>query len=136
MSSIDDDREQLVARWRALTCEIMPAMAAGAGWPVRLDHCFMRVCLDTAFGAPWTRQVARPAIRHMNPSQLRAAITVAEQIVRTPGDLYGLNLRSIEARRVALRAAQHKVALPSTAMILIVQTGCFGRLHFQAIFLI
>lgn len=70
-------------------------MAEGRRWPIRLDHCFMRVCLDAAMGQRWDRVVRRPAVRHMTLAQLECAVGVAERIVVEPGVLEGLNAQSL-----------------------------------------
>ncbi len=97
-------REQLAARWLDLTRRVLPGMAEAVGWPIRLDHCFMRVCLDHALGQPWHERVRRPAIRHLSDEDLRRAITVAERVAADPALLPGLNAQSIAWRR----AAQHR----------------------------
>ncbi len=98
-------RDQLVARWLDLTRRVLPAMASnmasGAAWPIRLDHCFMRVCLDHAIGQPWHERVARPAIRHLTDEQLHAAIAIAERIAADPLALDALNTQSIAWRRAS-----------------------------------
>ena len=99
------EREPLIERWLELTRCRMPAMAAEHRWPIRLDHCFMRVCLDEALGAPWPDVVRRPALRHMNHDQLAAAVRVAEGIVQRPETLGALNERSLQGRRMARRLA-------------------------------
>ncbi len=91
-------REQLEAHWLALTREVLPAMAAAEAWPIRLDHCFMRVCLDAAIGRPWHEAVRRPAIRHLTEAQLAAAVAVAERIRAEPTLLPGLNRQSLLGR--------------------------------------
>ena len=96
-----DDRATLVARWHALTRDALPAMAPVQRWPIRLDHCFMRVCLDAALGSPWTATVGRPAVRSMSETQLLAAIAVAESIVAEPDRLPALNAASLRGRRAA-----------------------------------
>lgn len=101
----EQDRRVQVARWYELTREALPAMAAEQRWPIRLDHCFMRVCLDAALGAPWTDRVDRPAVRTMSDAQLAAAIMVAETIVAAPSRLTALNEASLHGRRAA-RSAQ------------------------------
>ena len=81
MSKIDPasgGRDALEARWTVLTRDVLPGMAGAQRWPIRFDHCFMRVCLDAALGTPWTRTVARPAIRNMDDRQLAEAVRVAE----------------------------------------------------------
>ena len=106
--SAGDTRGALVARWQTLTREILPAMAADHHWPIRLDHCFMRVCLDEAFGSPWTARIERPAVRTMSDAELRRSIAVAERIVAAPELLAILNEKSLAGRR----ARHHAVDRP------------------------
>jgi hypothetical protein len=96
-----ESRDKLVARWLSLTRDVLPAMASDRNWPIALDHCFMRVCLDAALGSPWTKAVGRPAIRTMSEAQIAAAIAVAEAIVEQPDLLSDLNRRSLDGRRAA-----------------------------------
>ncbi len=97
----DDRRAALLARWLELTRTVLPGMAAAQRWPIRLDHCFMRVCLDAAFGAPWTAALKTPAVRHMTDSQLAAAVAVAERVAAEPDTLPAMNRASIDGRRAA-----------------------------------
>ncbi len=90
-----DDRTALLARWLDLTRRILPAMAATERWPIRLDHCFMRVCLDHAYGGVWTAHIPRPAIAHMDGPALARAVAVAEGVRDDPGRLEGLNRQSL-----------------------------------------
>ena len=94
-------REHLVARWLDLMRRALPGMASAAGWPIRFDHCFMRVCLDHAIGQPWHERVRRPAIRHLTDEQLAAAIAIAERIVAEPSALPSLNQQSLAWRRAS-----------------------------------
>lgn len=98
------EREQLVAHWLDLTRTTLPGMAAAHRWPIRFDHCFMRVCLDNALGRPWHEAVRRPAIRHLEPDQLRAAIRIAEGIAADPATLPALNAASLAWRRTSRHA--------------------------------
>ncbi|WP_043363998.1 hypothetical protein [Belnapia sp. F-4-1] len=91
-------RTALESRWLALTRQVLPGMAAAEGWPIRLDHCFMRVCLDAAIGRPWHEAVRRPAFRHLTEPQLAAAIAVAERIRTEPDLLPALNRQSLRWR--------------------------------------
>jgi hypothetical protein len=93
----------LRARWLDLTRRVLPGMAAAEGWPIRLDHCFMRVCLDAAFGRPWHEAVRRPAVRHMTEAELARAVAVAERIAAVPSLLPGLNAESLRLRGKAGR---------------------------------
>ena len=77
---------------------VLPGMATAQSWPIRLDHCFMRVCLDAAIGRPWHEAVRRPAVRHLSDAQLTAAVAVAERIAREPACLPALNEASLRLR--------------------------------------
>ena len=87
------------ARWLELTRILLPAMAATENWPIRLDHCFMRVFLDHAVGAPWHTVVPRPAIHNIAHETLARAIALAERTLREPAILPGLNAASLARRR-------------------------------------
>ena len=89
------DRVALVARWLELTRVVLPDMAAAAGWPIRLDHCFMRVFLDHAMGGVWHERVRRPAVTHMATEDLRNAVALAEATVLAPESLAALNTQSL-----------------------------------------
>lgn len=97
-------RAARIARWLHLTRERLPAAAAVHRWPIRLDHCFMRVCLDHALGGRWDRMVRRPAIRHLSDDQLEAAIACAERLLHRPDTLPALNRASLALRRAHHRA--------------------------------
>lgn len=90
--------ETLIAHWFRLTREVMPALAAQRGWPVRLDHCFQRILLDNAVGGPWRSQIAAPAWRNADAAQLTTAIALGEAAVAGKADLAALNRRSLAWR--------------------------------------
>ena len=93
------ERTALVERWFELTRKRLPGLAASQRWPIRFDHCFMRVCLDEALDAPWFELVQRPAVKHLTDAQLLAAIQVAEAILAKPDLLPELNIRSLRRRK-------------------------------------
>ena len=99
--SAEAARDALVARWLQLTRTVLPGMAQAHGWPIRFDHCFMRVCLDAAVGSPWTSRVKAPAIRYLDPAQLAAAVEIAATIAAHPDRLSALNAQSLAGRRAA-----------------------------------
>ena len=99
-----ESRSVLRERWLLLTREILPAMALEEHWPIRFDHCFMRVCLDESMGRPWTEVVQRPAIERMSDAQLAAAVRTAESIVEQPDTLPILNDRSLRGRKAVRRS--------------------------------
>ncbi len=71
-----------IERFNYLTEITLPAIAEDHGWPVRLDHCFQRICLDHAFADVWYNHLRRLAARHLSGEPLRLAIACAETIAR------------------------------------------------------
>ena len=99
--SADPVHDDQLARWLELTRTVLPAVADAHGWPIRLDHCFMRVFLDNALGGVWHEIIPRPAIRHIAADQLGRAIDLAERVLGEPGLLPELNRRSLRWRQAA-----------------------------------
>ncbi len=99
----------LRARWRDLVGRRLPALAAERRWPVRADHCFARILLDAAVGAPWRTRIAPPAWRNAPAPVLKEAVRLGEAAVAGMVDLGALNRRSRamrgEAGRVPARAS-------------------------------
>ena len=83
------DRYELQDRYLELTRVTLPAAAvaaAGRGerWPIRFDHCFMRIALDHTFGGSWYEHLNRRqrAYKQLDEAQLTAAIDHAEAMLR------------------------------------------------------
>ena len=92
-------RATLEQRWLTLTRETMPALAAERGWPVRNDHCFQRILLDTAVGGCWYDAIPqRPAYRHADEAVLIRAVEVGEAVIAGLADLAALNRQSLTWR--------------------------------------
>lgn len=73
-------RTDAVAEWKQLTEVTLPALAKQHHWPLRLDHCFKRVCLDHACGDVWYHHLKKPAERHMEDETLQRALDCARSI--------------------------------------------------------
>ena len=86
-----------IARFKHLTERILPALAREHHWPIRLDHCFKRICLDYAFGDVWHHHLARPAQRHLTGDPLTRALHCAEDLAAN--DLPLLRSRNAESLR-------------------------------------
>ncbi len=86
-----------IAEWKRLTEQVLPAMARQHQWPLRLDHCFKRVCLDHAFGDVWYRHVKKPAERHVHGEALDRALLCAQEIAAQGEPL--LRLRNADSLR-------------------------------------
>ena len=89
-----------VARYLHLTRTVIPALAQTSKrhWPVRRDHCFQRIVLDTICGGVWYDHIARPAYRHLSPAQAMRAVRLCEQIIADTADLKALNQQSLAWR--------------------------------------
>ena len=93
------DRSALEAEWLTLTRERLPGAAAERGWPIRLDHCFMRVLLDHAFGDAWYDHVeGRPAYRHVSDAVLMRAVEAGRAALSGEADLPAMNRASLDWR--------------------------------------
>lgn len=94
--------EDLQAEYIRLTTIVLPGMAGGKCFCVRLDHCFQRIILDHTVGAKWktvltNKKVA--AYRQLSESQLVRAIEIANEIAQgSKQDLAILNETSLRWR--------------------------------------
>lgn len=81
MTTPDCSRDEFIAEWKRLTEQVLPALARQHRWPLRLDHCFKRVCLDHAFSDVWYHHLKKPAERHIEGEPLQRALACAQSIV-------------------------------------------------------
>ena len=90
----------LVERYLHLTRTVMPALArtTKSHWPVRSDHCFQRIVLDTICGGIWYDHIPRPAYRHLGEAGAMRAVDLCEQIISGETDLSLLNRQSLNWR--------------------------------------
>ena len=95
--SRDDNVAELRARWRDLVERRLPE-ARRPGWPVRFDHCFARILLDTACGRPWREVVKPPAWKNTPPETLARAVATGEAVLAGEADLGELNRESLRLR--------------------------------------
>lgn len=106
------DRQELLARYRALVEHELPGAARAEGWSLRLNHCFGRVLLDDAVGGCWYDHLDRragPAYRQLDDARLAGALGLGEQLL-VQGDPL---LRTLDARSLAWRGkAPKRVARP------------------------
>ena len=93
------DRSALEAEWLDLTRERLPRAAKARGWPIRLDHCFMRVLLDHAYQDAWYDHVAkRPAYRYVPDDVLARAVEAGRAALSGEADLPAMNRASLDWR--------------------------------------
>ena len=79
--SSETDRAAAIARFKHLTEVALPERARAERWPIRLDHCFKRICLDYAFGDVWYKHLRKPAERHLAGGPLQCALACAEALL-------------------------------------------------------
>lgn len=76
-------RSELIAEYNRLTKVALPALAAANKWPIRWDHCFQRLVLDTAYGGCWYDHIDRkkgPAIHQISDAPLARAVAAAQRM--------------------------------------------------------
>ena len=97
MTQIEPKTADLVAHYAVLTKETMPELARTTHrhWPVKNDHCFQRIVLDTVCGCVWYDHLARPAYKHLTRAQAMPAVSLCGNIIDGTADLNVLNKRSL-----------------------------------------
>ena len=80
-----------------LTKNVMPSLALTAerNWPVREDHCFQRIVLDTICGGVWYEHLERPAYKKLTIEQAQRAVRLCREIIEVSADLWQLNRQSL-----------------------------------------
>ena len=87
----------LVSQYMALTKNVMPKLArtTHGHWPLRNDHCFQRIVLDTVCGGVWYDHLNRPAYKNLTFQQVEQAVRLCDQIIAGDADLVALNAQSL-----------------------------------------
>ncbi len=71
--------------------------SAGPDWPIRRDHCFLRVAYDNAAGLRWDILVRPPAWRNLPEDVLAEALRLL-RAMDDPATLRRLNDHSLALR--------------------------------------
>ena len=77
---------------------IFPKLAADYKWPIRLNHCFLRVIYDNVMQEKWSNLLPAPAYKHMTDVEIHKCVLLCEEIRRFPEIMPGLNDISLEYR--------------------------------------
>ena len=87
----------LVESYLHLTKEILPSLARSSrqDWPVREDHCFQRIVLDTICGGVWYEHLVRPAYKNLTHDEAQRAVDLCYEIAEGHADLRLLNNQSL-----------------------------------------
>lgn len=78
-----------------LTEVLLPKVAHERRYPVWLDHCFKRICLDNAVQGPWREHVQAPFVTNADPLQMMTARGIAFAIFHGVANVHELNRRSL-----------------------------------------
>ena len=96
---IDQKKEtrDLIDAYMHLTKKVLPQLARGdeQNWPVREDHCFQRIVLDTICEGVWYEHLSRPAYKNLTNDQAQRAVALCQSIVSGKVDLHELNQQSL-----------------------------------------
>jgi hypothetical protein len=98
-----EDLTELRTQYLDLINDRLPAAAVIRQFPIRLNHCFVRVILDNLFQGVWYDFLVRgsrlPAYKQLSAAQLLAAIDIATNILERDDDYIAtLNDRSLQWR--------------------------------------
>ena len=87
----------LVDSYLHLTREVLPSLARSSrqDWPVREDHCFQRIVLDTICGGVWYEHLVRPAYKNLTHDEAQRAVDLCYEIAEGHADLRLLNNQSL-----------------------------------------
>ena len=77
-----------------------PAAARAGGYPIRFNHCFLRVVYDNLFGAQWQTVLpkGKPAIRQLTAAQLERALEIGQAVIGDKETCMRLNRKSLDWR--------------------------------------
>ena len=91
---------ELIRLYRNYTTKVMPQMALSPEiqWPVKNDHCFQRIVLDTVCEGVWYDHLQRPAYKHLSREQALQAVDLCNDILAGKADLVALNTQSLKWR--------------------------------------
>ena len=97
MSNSELAPTELVSNYIEMTKKTMPSLAntTHKNWPVRNDHCFQRIILDTVCGGIWYDHLPRPAYKHLSHEQALQAVNLCNDIIAGKADLVALNRQSL-----------------------------------------
>ena len=97
MKAETKNTRDLVDAYLHLTKEVLPSLARTGrqDWPVREDHCFQRIVLDTICGGVWYEHLDRPAYKNLTHDQAQRATNLCHEIAEGHADLHQLNNQSL-----------------------------------------
>ncbi|CEH14344.1 methylated dna-protein cysteine c-terminal [Ceraceosorus bombacis] len=111
--------DALKAEYSELMNSTLPSAARSKSssqekWPVHLNHCFLRIILDSVVGqgtAPWKEKIPdqkKAAIHQLTQEQLRECIELGHAILDGKANLVELDERSLKCRGKASKIKAEK----------------------------
>ena len=91
-----DSKSELKRRLLHIAREEFPAAARADKYPIRFDHCLLRVVYDNLFERQWQTALdpKKPAIHQLSEEELRNAIELAEAVTADRETCVRLNRKS------------------------------------------
>ena len=92
--------EALKAHLRHQANHTFPEVARREGYPIVMNHCFLRVVYDNLFGQKWQEVLdpKKPAIHQLSETQLRRAVALGNEVIADRATCEILNERSLAWR--------------------------------------
>ena len=92
--------ERLKDELRTLANHTFPKVARREGYPIVMNHCFLRVVYDNLFGQKWQEVLGtkKPAIHQLDETQLRRAIELGNEVIADRETCEIINARSLAWR--------------------------------------
>jgi len=85
--------DKLQKQYLELINKVLPSIALKRNFPIKLNHCFGRTCLDQLFQGCWYEFLVVgkiPAYRQLDVDQLQQLVDIAQSLV--DGDLEHIHL--------------------------------------------
>ncbi len=94
------DLEALKDQLRQQANHTFPAVARREGYPIVMNHCFLRVVYDNLFERKWQEvlDAKKPAIHQLDETQLRRAIALGNEVIADRATCEIMNARSLAWR--------------------------------------
>ena len=96
--------QDLVNSYLHLTKEILPSLARSSrqDWPVREDHCFQRIVLDTICNGVWYEHLDRPAYKNLTHDEVQRAVDLCYEIANSIRGVYTYRENRVNMAKISL----------------------------------
>jgi hypothetical protein len=94
-----------------LTNEAMPSIATNKRRPLRFNHCFQRIILETLFQDCWHNHLDRssriPTYKQLTKPRLLQAMDIVQQMISSPETIKEYNCNSLTYRNKLLNPTNY-----------------------------